>query len=238
MTNYAAVLPHGDFQEVFPNVFFITGTTIGMFSGTEWQFSRNMTVVRDGDSLSLINSVRLDDEGLAKLDALGNVKNVVQIGSLHGMDDAFYIDRYDATFWAMPGMPQNESQPAYKELGVNAQYPFPDCSVFSFKATNLPEGILRINREGGIMIACDALQNWIQEDEFFSESSIKTMHEMGFFQKANVGPVWMQMNDPKAEDFVRLKELEFKHALCGHGEPLLNTAAEDYAKTFERLFNI
>jgi hypothetical protein len=67
------------------------------------QFSRNMTVVRDGKALTLINSIGFDGAGLAQLDALGRVAHVVKIGSLHGRDDAFYEARYRARFWAAPG---------------------------------------------------------------------------------------------------------------------------------------
>jgi hypothetical protein len=38
-------------------------------------------VLRDGNALTLINSIRLDDAGLAQL---GRVAHVVKIGSLHG----------------------------------------------------------------------------------------------------------------------------------------------------------
>jgi hypothetical protein len=60
------------------------------------QFSRDMTVVRDGNALTPINSIRLDGAGLAQLDALGRVAQVVKIGSLHGRDDAFY----EAHLWS------------------------------------------------------------------------------------------------------------------------------------------
>jgi hypothetical protein len=63
-----------------------------------------MTIVRDGGRLTLINTVRLNDAGLAELEKLGTVTNVVRIGDMHGVDDPFYVDRYGAKFWAMPGM--------------------------------------------------------------------------------------------------------------------------------------
>ena len=223
---------------MFPDVYFVTGTMRGDFGGSIWQFSRNMTVVRDGDDLSLVNSVRLDEDGLAALDRLGRVRNVVRIGSLHGMDDAFYLDRYGATLWSLPGMETDADAAGTKTLSAGGETPFPDCSVFVFEHTKLPECILRLDREGGIMIACDALQNWCTHDRFFSEESKGLMTEMGFFQQANVGPVWMQVNEPAADDFARLKEIPFRHALCGHGEPLVGTAAEDYAATFKRLFDV
>ena len=62
--------PHGAIREVLPNVFFVTGTLA--MSGT-MRFSRNMTIVREGERLMIVNSVRLDEAGLAELDKLGKV---------------------------------------------------------------------------------------------------------------------------------------------------------------------
>jgi len=64
------------------------------------------------------------------------------------------------------------------------------------------------------------------------------MQKMGFFTPANLGPVWAQAASPAGDDFSRLKALSFKHALCGHGEPLRDTAHEDYTATFNRMFSI
>lgn len=66
--------------------------------------SRNMVIVRENGELTLINTVRLDEEGLTALEHLGHVKNVVRIGAFHGYDDAFYLDRYHAQLWAIKGM--------------------------------------------------------------------------------------------------------------------------------------
>ena len=158
---------HGAIQEVFPDVFSVTGTMRGEFFGSMWQFSRNMTIVREGGDLTLFNAVRLDDDGLAALDALGKVKNVVKLGSMHGHDDAFYIDRYGATFWAVADMPHADGIQVDRYLTPDGELPVANASLFCFEATKLPEAILRLDREGGIMIACDSLQNWVSPDEFF-----------------------------------------------------------------------
>jgi hypothetical protein len=236
VNTFAEAMDHGSFEEVLPDVFFVTGTKKGELMGSHWHFSRNMTVVRYGDDLTLINTVRLDEVGLAALDALGRVKHVARIGALHGMDDAFYVDRYQADYWAPAGVEDLDGLTPDHVLEEGGVTPFPGGSIFSFQQTNLPECILRVDREGGILVACDALQNWLAPDEFFSDESRQTMTEMGFFQPANIGPVWIQANDPKPQDFQRLAQLEYRHALCGHGQPLLNTAREDYAATFKRVF--
>jgi hypothetical protein len=67
-----------------------------MLMGAHWHFSRNMTVVRDGEALTLVNTVRLDEAGLRRLESLGTARNVVRIGVLHGIDVPFYIARYGA----------------------------------------------------------------------------------------------------------------------------------------------
>lgn len=238
MEQLPPALPHGKLEEVFPDVFFVTGTMKTVLMGADWQFNRNMTVVRDGSALTLINTVRLDDGGLKELDKLGRVANVVRIGALHGRDDAFYKARYEATFWALPGMTLQHELRADKELVPGGEMPFAGCSVFAFRTTKMPECILRIDRAGGILVACDSLQNWLQPDELFSEQSKMMMTEMGFFQTANIGPLWMQLNEPKGEDFARVRELSFRHALCGHGAPLRDTANEAFADRFHRVFGI
>lgn len=238
MTDFVEAMPHGELREVFPETYFVTGTMKGVFGDAVWQFSRNMTVVRDRETLSIFNSVRLDDAGLAMLDALGTVRNIVRLGALHGCDDLFYCARYpDAVYWAadeMPGLDAGAARP----LQVGGELPVSNASLFAFEQTKLPERILFLEREGGIAIACDALQNWVQADDYFSAETRERMSAMGFFQPANVGPVWMQMNEPGPEDFRRLAGIDFEHALCGHGEPLVGGAADKYRATFERLFDI
>jgi len=227
--------PHGELQALFPGVWFVTGTMKTVLMGAHWHFSRNMTVLRDDTSgaLTLVNTVRLSDEGLRQLDALGPVKHVLRIGALHGLDDAFYRQRYGATSWAMAGMPGASPDRLLEEGGA---LPLADASLFTFRATKLPEAILHLDREGGILVACDALQNWLAPDAFFSEESKAMMQGMGFFTRANIGPVWMQVNEPKADDFQRLRQLPFKHVLCGHGSPLKDDAAKAFGERFDQVF--
>ncbi|MEO9020427.1 MAG: hypothetical protein ABI314_07945 [Gemmatimonadaceae bacterium] len=238
MSEFPAAMPHGPIREVFPDVFFVTGTMKNEFFGSMWHFSRNMTIVRDGNDLTLVNTVRLSPEGLAELDRLGRVVNVVRIGDMHGMDDAFYVDRYGATYWAMPGMSTEDRPHVTKQLVSGGEMPVHDASLFEFTSTTRPEGILRLDREGGIMISCDSLQNWVGPDEFFDESTIATMQKMNFFTETGIGLAWIHAGEPKPDDFVRLKHLAFRHALCGHGEPAIGNVQSGYHAAFQRFFNV
>jgi hypothetical protein len=125
-----------------------------------------------------------------------------------------------------------------KQLVPDGDTPFAGCAVFAFRSSKLPEIILRIDRAGGILVAADALQNWVAPNEFFSEDSRATMTDMGFFQRANLGPVWMQANEPKGEDFARLGQLSFRHVLCGHGDPLRDEAREAFSERFSKVFGV
>jgi hypothetical protein len=237
MDQFPPALSHGNIEEVFPDVFFVSGAMETVLQDMDWRFSRNMTVVRDGERLIIVNSVRLGEEGLAELDRLGHVTDVVRLGSLHGRDDPFYVDRYGAEYWAMPTMEHETGLQSTRNL-TDSTLPISDASLFDFRTTQIPEGILHLDRAGGILIACDALQNWLAPDEFFSDSSRELMQQLGFFTPANLGPVWVQRAAPEGEDFSRLKSLSFRHALCGHGDPLRDTAHEDYSATINRLFGV
>jgi len=238
MGQFPPALPHGSLEEVFPDLFFVSGAMETVLQDMEWRFSRNMTVVRDGERLIIVNSVRLDDARLAALDRLGRVTDVIRLGSLHGRDDPFYVERYGAEYWAMPGMEHETGLPATRLLTPDGPLPISDASLFEFRTTRVPEGILRLDRAGGILIACDALQNWLTPDEYFSDASRELMQKMGFFTRANLGPVWVQRAAPAGEDFTRLKALSFRHALCGHGAPLCDTAHEEFTATINRMFGV
>lgn len=238
MANYKDAMPHGPIREIFPDIFFVTGTMENEFFGSQWKFSRNMTIVRENGQLSIFNSVRLNEEGLASLEALGKVTNVVRLGDMHGVDDRFYVDRYQATFWALPDMTLGDGIRLDKPLTTDGDLPVSNSSLFIFETVKRPECILRLDREGGIMIACDSLQNWVAPDEFFKDETVETMQGMGFFTPANLGLAWVHGSEPQAEDFVRLKNVPFEHAFCGHGEPLIGGAQGQYHKTFARFFNI
>ncbi len=237
MVTFPDALPHGAIEEPFPDIFFVTGQMLASFEefpDVEWSFNRNMIVVRDGAELTLVNSVRLSPQGLAELEALGTVSNLVRIGALHDRDDPFFVDRYGPTFWTMPGI-EPEGVDVDRRL-TQDELPLAGCTLFSFETTKLPEGVLVLDRAGGVAIACDALQNWSQPDEYFTPETTALMTELGFFQTANFGPLFMLRAAPDAEDYRRLLELPFRHALCGHGEPLRDRANEAYTETFHRAF--
>ncbi|AAO89997.1 hypothetical protein [Coxiella burnetii] len=235
---YSPAWPHSEVKEIFPNIFFVTGTNITHHDNTELQHSRNMIIIRDNGKLSLINTVRLNDKELAFLDALGEVNNVIRIGAFHGRDDAFYLDRYHAKLWALKEMSHENNRVADVKLIPNGQMPVPNCSIFIFETSKYPEGILHIAQQNGILITCDSIKNWLAPDTFFSTETATLYQEQGFFGAASISTVWKQACNVSSSDFERLKTLKFRHLLSAHGEPLLNNAYELVAKTIRKEYGI
>ncbi|MEM9492692.1 MAG: hypothetical protein AAGC55_26325 [Myxococcota bacterium] len=229
--------PHGDLREVLPDVFFVTGGH-EMIMDMRYRFSRNMTVVRHGGELTLINNIRLSEAGLAALEALGTVTHLMKIGAFHSVDDAFYLDRYRPQLWALPDMELPEGRDVDHLLSADGPLPVPDASLHVLASSARPEAIVRLDRAGGVLIACDSLQNWAEVDEYFDEATAARMTEMGFIRPANIGPGWLAFNKPEPIEFARIKELEFRHLLSGHGTPLLDTAHEQLCATFARIFEV
>ena len=237
MSDFPALLPHCDIQEILPDVFFLKGL-IRVESDPISEFSRNMIIIRDGDSLTLVNTIRLNDAGLAHLESLGTVRQLVKLGAFHGRDDAFYIDRYKIPLWAPMGMTYSRGEKTDKALEENVPGPTPDASVFVFDTPKLPEAALILERCSGILITCDSLQNMMGPDEYFNDHAAESKRRLGFFHKATVAPGWLKYAEPKTHDLVRLKELKFRHLLSAHGEPLLNDAHEAVCATMGRLFDL
>jgi hypothetical protein len=235
VTQYSPAWPHGDLKEVFPNIFFVMGTNITTHEGVTLQHSCNMVVVKNANALTLINTVRLNDAGLAALDKLGQVTNVVRIGAFHGRHDAFYLDRYSAKLWALPGVKHDNHKFTDVALIPDGEMPFPDCSLFVFETSTQPEAILHINREGGILITCDSVKNWSTVDAFFSEETGKLYETLGFLGEATISKIWLQACNVQAQDFARLQSLTFKHLLSAHGEPLLNDADKKLSLTISQI---
>ena len=236
-------LPHGELEEVFAGIYFVTGT-ICMPGPLPMCFSRNMVVLVDGGELTLVNSVRLDDAGLAKLDALGAVKHVIRLAGFHGMDDPFYKERYGAKVWVAEGHvyangfdnPKTTPEAGYFQPDAvmdDVNLPVAGAKLLTFDCL-AGEALLLLARDGGILIAGDSLQNYGETDQYFSFLGKIAMKLMGFIKPHNIGPGWIKQAKPKTEQVKSILDLEFEHVLPAHGTKVIGGAREKFRPAIER----
>ncbi|HTR50310.1 MAG TPA: hypothetical protein VMJ10_06350 [Kofleriaceae bacterium] len=235
-------LPHGELREVLPGLYFVTGT-VRMPGPLPVRFSRNMTVVRSGERLVVVNSVRLDDAGLAALDKLGKVTDVVRLAANHGMDDPFYAERYGAKVWVVKGQrytagfatskPETYFTPDH-EMDASTALPIANAKLFVMDAQP-PEGLLVLADHGGIVISGDCLQHWAQPDEYFNWLARIAMRAMGFIKPYNIGPAWLKQCKPPKEQLCAILDLSFANVLPSHGAAVLGDARERYRAAIERV---
>lgn len=235
MTDFPDQLPHGDIEEVCADVYFVRGQMQFQAPNAVVLLPRAMTIVREGGTLTLINTLRLDADGLQALDRLGTVGNIVRLGASHGRDDAFYSDRYGAPVWAPRGMTHARPVAAEKELAPG-QEPIAQASVMVFESIADPEAVLCLQRDGGILVTCDCIQNMTGPDEFTDEASAAILEKGGFFRRANIGPAWRARLKPDASDYERLLALEFRHLLPAHGAMLRHDAHAAIRQTVAEAF--
>lgn len=237
---FAPAQPHGSIEEVLPDLFYVAG---GVRMAPLMSFSRGMTIVRQGERLVLVGSMRLSDAGLTALDALGTVTDVIRLAGFHGMDDPFYKDRYDAKVWVVKGMSYQRgfdatktSQDPYftadEELTEDSELPIEGARLVVFP-TRPPEGLLWLDREGGVIVSGDCLQNWASTDRYFSLAAKLVMRMMGFIKPCNLGPGWIKSAKPSTESIRRILELDFEHVLPVHGSPVLGGAKEKFRPVIE-----
>ncbi len=239
---FPAALPHGKIEEVFPNIYFVTGT-IGMPGPLPMRFSRNMTIVREGERLILVNTVRLSEDGLRDLDALGRVTDVIRIAGFHGMDDPFYKDRYGAKVWAIRGQKYVEGFKqdaatyfdADETMDASTQLPLSGAKLFVFESAKVPEGLLRLEHDGGVVISGDCFQHWHTADRFFNFPAKIMMRVMGFVKPHNIGPGWLAQAKPSPDELRKLLDWPFEHVLPAHGAVVRGNARDKYRPSIERV---
>lgn len=242
-SKFPPAFPHGSLHEVLPDIFWVRGS-VGL-KRPPLRFSRNMLVLRQGEALTLVNTLRLDDAGLAALDALGKVEHVIRLAGFHGMDDAFYKDRYGARVWAVEGQvyakgfdnTKVDAAQGYfqadEAMTEDTELPIEGAKLIRIAGAT-PEGILHLDRDGGVLVTGDALQNWDRPDEQFNFLGGLMMRFMGFIRPLNVGPGWLKEAKPSPDDLAKLLELDFDKVLPCHGSVVLSGAKQAFRPAIER----
>lgn len=203
-------------------------------------FPRNMTIVRQRGELVIIHPVMLPAAEQAKVEALGPIRHIVRLGAFHGMDDPAYVQRYQPTVWAPPGVDLRPGVTVHNELRPGGPCPLDDGIVHSFVGSRTPELAIVVPLHGGILLTCDSVQNW-ETAHGCSLLGGWMSRLMGFKGRACIGPGWRKMSEPKGgkgfgPEFERLLQLDFRHAIGAHGPPMCETAKDDLRARVRELY--
>ena len=235
--HYPAAQRHDPIEELFEDVFWVHGS---MRVGPGMRINRNMVVLRDGSDLTLISPVRLNKDGEAALNALGTVKHVVRIGPAHGYDDRYYVEHYGAEFWRHRIGGRYLIPKVTKELAEGAKLPVKDTELFAFEETKFPEFAILVKRDGGLLITCDSLQNWVNRRHCSLLARI-VVPFIGIKLNTGISPIWKKAMTREGgslrPDFERLLELEFDHLIAAHGALCRGGAKARVREAVDRAFD-
>ena len=233
---HAPAYPHDPIEEIAADLFMVRGS---VRMNALMRITRNMAIVRHQGDLTLINSIRLDEEGERELLALGDVKRILRLGPLHGLDDPYYVDRFGAELWAQA---ESETYPEPKieqKLVVDRPLPLPDAELFAFAGTKQPESALLIRRDPGVLLTCDAIQHY---GDYRHNTLLArlVMPFIGFPRTTVVGPIWLKIMTPTGgslkSEFERLLTLDFDRLLSAHGSLLTSGAKDSVAAAVRKVF--
>lgn len=233
---YPPVYPHDEIEKLYSGVYFLHGS---IKMGPGMRMNRNMVILKEGDELSLINPVRMDEESLSALAKLGNVKRILRLGDFHGLDDAFYIDRYKCEFWAQEGQETYKMPQATNRISASVESPFPNSEFFIFESAKYPEAALLIKKHK-LLITTDSVQyhcDW----SYFTALTKFAFKLLGFKTGVNIGPPWLKRVTAKGTslktDFESLLALEFDSIVAAHGLPMRSGAKQALRQEVDRVFN-
>jgi len=237
--NYPDVLPHDLPKQVAEDLFVVHGC---VKPNAFIRFTRNMTIVRENGQLTLINPVRMDDAGLLALEELGEIAHVLRLGPGHGMDDPFYVDRYNANFWSFKGG-TTYTTPAIKyALSDGGTLPFSNAQLFAFNHLNEPEGVILLERSTGILLTCDAIQSYAEFPHMPHTNWLarRILPLIGFSRETLISKMWMKLavKDQVGirTELKRLLSLDFDQLLSAHGTFVPQNAHAKVEEAFNKMF--
>ena len=230
------IYPHGDIETIGEDLFMVRGS---IQMNPMVRISRNMGIVRHEGQLTLLDPVRVNAEVEGRLKQLGEIKHVIRLGAFHGLDDPYYVDTFGAKFWSQAGGTTYTKPDIDEVLTEDTELPFPNARLFLFKDTVQPECTLLIEREGGVLFTCDAIQHY--GDYSYNNLMAKLMMPfIGFPRTTIVGPIWLKYMTPEGGnlegEFRDLLKLKFDKLLSAHGTLIESGAHAAVTRAVDKAF--
>lgn len=229
--------PHDPIEEVLPDLFFVRGS---FPVNALVRISRNMVIVRYDEELTLVNPIRLEAKEEGRLRELGEVRRLLRLGPLHGADDPYYVDEYEAELWA-PGRSRTHPRPEPDVIfDERTRLPLPGAELLCLRGLREPEAVLCLHRDGGVLVPCDSIQSY-GDMRHCNLAARLVMPLLGFRRDTLVGPLWLKRMAPEEgsleSELRRVLGLDFEHLLPAHGSPVWGGAHTAVAVAIDRAFS-
>ncbi|HKY89529.1 MAG TPA: hypothetical protein VJM11_00765, partial [Nevskiaceae bacterium] len=152
--------PHLPLRECFPGVW-LASSKIWMRIplGLRISFSRNMVAVLGDDGWVVLNPVRVSEAAEQELLAKGPIRHAVRLGTYHGMDDAYYVERFGAQFWAVPGVQAHPEPPGTRAITEGGEFPLPGGKAVVFSKATRAECAVLVP-QARLLVTCDSVQHY------------------------------------------------------------------------------
>lgn len=229
---------HLPLREIFPDVW-LASSQIAMSIPLKLKirFSRNMVAVFGPEGWVLLNPVRLSESSESELLARGPIKHAVRLGTFHGQDDRYYVERFGAEFWGVAGKQAYPEPAISQEIREEGAFPIPGAQIVIFKSATRPECVVFLPQHQ-LLVTCDSVQHY-HRDSLISPLGNIVMRPMGFFTPCVIGPIWLKELTPPGgslrADFERVLALDFDNLISGHGTPKISGAKKALRKNVEQL---
>ncbi len=228
---YFPLLPHGSLNEVLPNIFTVTGTMklFGLF-----QYSRVMTIIKNGSDLALLHPVRVDESLLNEVSKLGKIKYLLKIGQLHNVDVSFYMDQFSPQLWANKGDPSIKGHSVTGYFDDSETLPFLDARVKVIEGSKIKESVLITNSDKGCLHSCDAFVNMgiDANHNWLTATLSKFLPDPTY-----IGPNWVKVAKPPESSMRAPLNFEFENFVPAHGAPIIGNAKEKLSKYVDAYYS-
>lgn len=229
---------HLPLSECLPGIWLAASEiSMGIPLGLKIRFSRNMVAVLQADGWVLLNPVRLSESAEAELLAKGPIRHAVRLGTFHGRDDAYYVERFGVNFWAVAGKQSYAGPPISHPVTEDGDFPIAGAQVVIFRDARQAECVVYLPGQK-LLITCDSVQHY-EKDPLISPLGKLVMKPMGFFTPCVIGPMWLKQMTPRGgslkPDFERILALDFDNLISGHGTPKLGGAKAALAANVAKL---
>jgi hypothetical protein len=228
-TSSSAPRHHGPIEEILTDVFVVRAED---HVAPLARVPRNVTILRRGEDLVVIDGMRLAPETEAHLERLGRVRHLVRLGHAHPRDEAYLEDRWRAPTWAPP--PAHGATPL-----ADGHAPFLEgTQVFLFRHAAPGEAALVFEHTGGnVLVTAESVHNCVDLEGCSLLVGV-ALHLAGAVGPARLGRRWLvEAGGPSLrEDFERLLEHDFAHLVCSRGEPMRGGAREAVRRSVAAVF--